>query len=304
MFFYAIYKGNFGLSNIFLSLPIKQNKMKKILLLSIILLSLSYSFAQKKEKIKGSKINKVEIKPVSIFETLDVADNIEIFLVKGTSPSVEIDADENLHAIIELVPKGKSLYLSTMKTVISSKKFIIRITYTDDLKQVILHNDAQANSLTDLDLETIAFKNYDQTKLFITSKAKNFTLFLDDNSKAEINLKGEKSTLNLSKNSVLKALIVSKDINLDMYQKSEAKIEGDCNNLKVRLDNSTDLNAKNLVARSIDATAELDSKAKINAKTGIKISASGTSEIELYGEPRVDLVKFSDKAILKKMMLK
>lgn len=278
--------------------------MKKILLLTTLLLMAFTTFAQKKEKIKGSKIVTVEIKPVDTFETMDVSDNLEIYLIKGTSCSVEIDADANLHEIVEIKTKGKTLYLSTSKTTLSFKKFILRITYISDLKQVILHNEAKANSLTDLELNTITFKNYDDTRLFITSKSTNFSLFLDDNSRAEINLKGEKSTLNLSKNGQLKALIVSNDIIIDQYQKADAKVEGDCNNLKVRLDNGARFAGKNLVSKSAEITTELNSKASINVKTMVKISASGASEIELFGDPKVEVTHFADNAILKKIQTK
>lgn len=278
--------------------------MKKTLLLITTLLLTAVTFAQKKEKIKGSRIVTVEIKPVATFETLEVSDNLEIYLIKGSSSNVEIDADDNLHSIITINTKGKALYLAASKTVSSSKKFTLRVTYTADLKQIILHDQVKVNTLTDLDLETITFKNYDDTKLFVTSRARNFSLFLDDNSRAEINLKGEKSTLTLSKNSELKALIVSNDVLLDMYQKSDAKVEGDCINLKLRLDNSTRCAAKDLVSKSAEITTELAAKASINAKTAVKIFASGTSEIELYGEPQVTVTKFADSAILKKIQKK
>lgn len=278
--------------------------MKKILLVSISLLLTFATFAQKKEKIKGSKIVKIEVKPVPAFETIDISDNLEIYLIKGASCSVEIDADDNLHSNIDISSKGKMLYLSTLKTVSGAKKFSLRITYTSDLKQIILHNNVKTNSLTDLDLETITFKLYDDTQLFATSKSKSFSLFLDDQARAEINLKGEKTTLNLSKNGALKALIVSNDIILDMYQKADAKVEGDCNNLKVRLDNSARFNGKNMMSKAADVTAELDAKAIVFAKNAVKISASGTSTIELYGEPKIDLTKFTDSASLKKMMSK
>ena len=279
----------------------KRLKMKKILLVSLIMLLTVATFAQKKEKLKGSKIVKIEVKKVPTFETIDITDNLDIYLIKGTNPSIEIDADDNLHSIIDISTKGKMLYLSTIKTVTSAKKFSLRITYTNDLKQIILHNNAKVNSLIDLDLETITFKLYDDSQLFATSKSKSFSLFLDDEARAEINLKGEKTTLNLSKNSSLKALIVSNEMVLDMYQKGNAKIEGDCNNLKVRLDNSARFIGKNMVSKATDLTTELESKVSIFAKNAIKISASGNSNIELYGEPKIDLAKFTDTASLKKI---
>ena len=282
----------------------KLKKMKKTVLLAALLLLTGLVFGQKKEKIKGSKIVKVEIKSVPTFETIDVSDDLEIYLIKGVASSVEIDADDNLHEIVDLKTKGKALYISTLKSVSSAKKFILRITYTSDLKQVLLHNQVKASSLTDLDLNTITFKNYDETRLFITSKSINFSLFLDDDARAELNLKGDKTTLNLSKNAQLKALIVSNDLALDQYQKTEAKIEGDCNNLRARLDNSARFTGKNLVAKSAELITELNTKASVNVKTLLKIAASGTSEVEFYGAAKTEITNFADTAILRKMQLK
>lgn len=278
--------------------------MKKLLYVLTGILITCTTLAQEKEKIKGSKIVKVEIKPTTVFETMDVSDNLEIYLIKGTVGSIEIDADANLHEIVDVKVKGKVLYLSTLKAVTRFKKFVLRITYTSDLQQVLLHNKVKANFLNDIELSNITFKNYDETRLFLNSKSTNFSLFLDDNARAEINIKGEKSSFNLSKNSQLKALVVSNDIFIDQYQNAEAKIEGESNNLKIRLDNSSRFTGKNLVSKSAEITAEFNSRASINVQTLVKIDVSGSSEIDLFGTPKVELSTFADRAILKKMQLK
>lgn len=56
--------------------------MKKSLSLLLLLL-VTFSFAQRKEKVKGSKIVKMEQKQVESFTSLEVEDNLEVFLVKG-----------------------------------------------------------------------------------------------------------------------------------------------------------------------------------------------------------------------------
>lgn len=278
--------------------------MKKVLLLSSFLLLTNFAIAQKKEKIKGSKQVTVEIKSVKSFENLEITDNLEVYLVKGKEASVEIDADDNLHENVAINTNGKTLQLSTYKTVSGAKKFILRVTYTEDFKMLISKTESKISTLTDLDLETITFKAYDDSKLFLNSRSKSFSLFLDDNAKAEINAKGQSTIFNLSKNSNLKALLVSNTLVCDMYQKAEAKIEGDCDELKLRLDNNATANAKNLTAKTAEITTELFSTANIQVKTNTSISMSGKSEIELYGEPKIELKKFTDNSVLKKKPLK
>ena len=73
---------------------------KNIPFLLVALLVTTFSLAQKKEKIKGSKIVTVAIKELKSFENIEVGDNFEVLLVKGDKPSLEIEADDNLHDII------------------------------------------------------------------------------------------------------------------------------------------------------------------------------------------------------------
>ena len=116
--------------------------MKKIILLIVIVLATSFAYSQKKEKIKGSKIVTTEIKKIESFTTLEVADNLEIFLVKGNEFGLEIEADDNLHDAIDATLSGSTLRLSTLKSITGYKKLSIRVTYTNDFKQVISRNES------------------------------------------------------------------------------------------------------------------------------------------------------------------
>jgi hypothetical protein len=88
---------------------------KSILLVALVLIS-SLAFSQKKEKVKGSKIVTTEIKKIENFEALEVLDNLEVFLVKGTECGLEIEADDNLHDAIDIVLNGSTLKLSTLSS--------------------------------------------------------------------------------------------------------------------------------------------------------------------------------------------
>ena len=56
---------------------------KNIQFLLVTLLVTQLSFAQKKEKIKGSKIVTVAVKEINSFENIEINDNFEVFLVKS-----------------------------------------------------------------------------------------------------------------------------------------------------------------------------------------------------------------------------
>jgi len=273
--------------------------MKKTIFLTLLLIT-TLSYSQKKEKVKGSKIVTTEIKKIEPFEAIEVLDNIEVFIVKGTECGLEIEADDNLHDAIDIVLNGSTLKLSTLKNAFGYKKLSVRITYTDTFKSIITRNESSVTALADIELENITLKSYDESKLFINSKAKNFTLIMDDKSKIELNSKADKSAITLSKNAKLKALITSKDLTFDMYQKTDAVVEGDVDDLKLRLDNNAVFDGKKLTSKNTQVICESYTKVSVLAERKIEIEASGKSEIELYGDQKVELKRFVDSAILRK----
>jgi hypothetical protein len=274
--------------------------MKKIILLIFLLLS-AMTFSQQKEKVKGSKIVKLEQKQVENFESIEVEDNLEVFLVKGKECGLEIEADDNLIEFVEYKLTGKNLRISTSKDLSSFKKLSVRITYTDTFNLVITKDETNVTALSDIVLNTITFKCYDYSKLFLNAKTKDFTLMANDKSKVELNLNSDKTAIDVSKNAYVKGLISSIDMRFDMYQKSSAEVEGDIINLKLRLDNNTEFIGKKLIAKNALLETNGYSKNSITISNIATIDASGNSEIELYGEPtKIEINRFTESASLLK----
>lgn len=277
--------------------------MKKIIGLVTLLFFTSLAFAQK-EKVKGSKIVTVVQKDIAEFDELEVADNIEIFLIKGDKCALEIEADDNLQEYISINTKGKILSLASTRDVSGAKKFSIRVTYTDAFKLLSAKNDANITALAEMNLSNFTFKIHDNAKVYAYVNAKTFTLMADDKSKTELNLKSEDATIEMSKNAQLKALISSTLLKFDMYQKTKAVVEGDVINFKLRLDNNADFTGMKLTTKNTDLLAEGSSECSINVATKLVLDAKGKAEIKLYGAQKIELKNFLDNAVLSKKPLK
>ena len=277
--------------------------MKKFtVLLVLLLLSTSFVLAQKKEKIKGSKMVTTELREIGSFESLEIEDNLEVYLEKGDKAEIKIEADENLHNLIISDLKDKALLIYASKKPVSFKKLIVRITYTNDLSIVTSKNETTINAIQEIELENITFKTLDYSKLFLNVNAKNFILQSDDKSKTELNLKSGKASIELNKNAMLKALISTIDLKVDLYQKAKATIEGDATTAKIRLDDNSSLTGNKLTVKNIDVTTEGDSSCSVNAVTTAVIDAAKKSEIQLIGSPKIEIRKFADEAkLLKKL---
>ena len=279
--------------------------MRKTIFIVALLATTTLTFAQLKEKLKGSKIVTIEQKKTESFDALEVNDDIEISLIRGEKNGVEIEADDNLHEALGLRMDGNTLVISMAKDISNYKKFNIRITYTDTFKQVTTKDKARINALEEIKLDEINFRCFNNSKLYLNLNSKAFSISADDKTHVEINAKAESANIVLSKNADLKALISSTELKCDLYQKAIADVEGDVIDMKLRLDNNSKFNGKKLTAKHMILNAEAYSSCNVFAENSIAIEASGSTEVQLYGTPKVDLKKFSDNAtIYKKAVVK
>ncbi|MDX6182337.1 DUF2807 domain-containing protein [Flavobacterium sp. Fl-77] len=278
--------------------------MKKISILLLLLVVTATSFAQKREKIKGSKIVTTSIKEVGDFDAIEVDDNIELYLERGEKNEIKIEADDNLHDIIGMDLRDKTLRLYTSKESSIFKKLSVRVTYTSSLKKAIAKNEAIIYAIQELTLDDLTINAYDYSKLFLNVNSKKFSLVVDDKTKTELNLKADNGNLQLSKNAVVKALITAKEFKCDQYQRGTATLEGFVEKGSIRLDNNTTFTGTKLSIKQASLVAESYSTATIFAEIGISIAAGDKSEVTLYGNPKIELTRFSEEAKLIKKISK
>ena len=273
--------------------------------LIILLLSTTLVFSQKAEKIKGSKVVTSSIQQVKPFTMIEVEDNIEIYLEKGVKSEIKIEADDNLHDVINLKVENNILIISTSKEIQGFKKLTVKVTYTNDLNLITTKDESIVTAIQEIILDTITFKSLDKSKLFLNVNAGNFNLLADDKSKIELNLKSETAFVELSKNSSLKALINSSELKCDLYQKSSAILEGDSDNSIIRIDNLAELNAIKFNSKTSDLTIEGKANCSLLVENNFILDANDNTEISIYGNPKIEIRKFSGEAkLLKKLPLK
>jgi len=267
----------------------------KILVLTLFLGA--FSFAQKKEKIKGNKFIKVKQHQIADFSELSLNENFEVFLLKGETPQIEIETDENLHEVILFsVSDNGILSLKTTHQITSKKKLNIRITITNSFNSLILSDKAIVNSLIDLDVKKMIITAKGNSKIYLTLKTDEFKFTADKHTKTELNLTTKKGVIQLSESANLEALINAEELKVDLYQKANAKIEGEVNDLNLRIDNASNYKGRKLTATNAVIVAEGSADCDIEVKETLLLEASGSSKINIYNTPKIELKKFEDSA--------
>jgi len=272
--------------------------MKKSTALLLLLFVTTFTFAQRREKIKGSKVVTTSVKEVGSFDAIEVDDNLEVYLEQGEKNEIKIEADDNLHDIIGMDLREKTLRLYTNKESSIFKKLSVKVTYTKSLNKVITKNEAIVYAIQELQLDDITMNCVDFSKLFLNVNAKKFTLIADDKSKTELNLKAEDGSLQLSKNATVKTLVSAIKFKCDLYQKSTAAIEGIAEKATIRLDNNSVFTGAKFTLKDANVTAENYAVGTILAETTLSLALGDKAELSLFGNPTIQLTRFSEEAKL------
>ena len=119
----------------------------------------STGYAQIKDKIKGDRYVTVKESPINSFNRIVVKDELQVSLIEGSEASVFVEADENLHEVIQFTVADSTLHFTTNKRITSAKKVSIKVTYTKTLKQIETFDDSEVSSLTSINLDELVLMN-------------------------------------------------------------------------------------------------------------------------------------------------
>ncbi|WP_422105181.1 GIN domain-containing protein [Winogradskyella sp.] len=273
--------------------------MKNVLLILVVMVLVS-STVTAQEKIKGNRNVTIKQTYIDDFDTIIVDGDFSIEIVYNSKPSVNIETDDNLHDVIQFdVVDGVLRFVETVR-ITTKKRLNITVNYGDALKHIETHGNGEIRSLTSMEFGDATLSTSDNSRAYLNIKAKSFVYKSSGKSKTRLNLTADSTKIELSDNSKLDALVNSKVADFDLYQRSDAVIDGSATSALIRIDNSTNFSGPKFDVQKVDAVLEGNSDLTIDAIESITIAASGTSKIYLYGSPAITITKFEDTAKLQK----
>ena len=278
--------------------------LKNALLIVCTVGCIATSFSQKKERIKGDRNVTSKESNINSFNRIIVGEDFKIDIIEGSEASVFIESDDNLHGVIKFTVADSTLRFQTTKNITSKKKLSIKVIYTNALKQIETFEDGEISSLTSLDLDKVILKNTGSSKAFLNIKTKDFTFINSGRAKVKLNVSTNNAKLELAENSKVDALINADTLNVDLYQRSDAKIEGNLKHINLRADNSSNFVGKELTSITCELLCEGNSNVAVQVTEMLIIDAIGSGEVYIYSDPKILLNKFADNAKLHKKEMK
>lgn len=258
--------------------------------------------AQNVEKIRGDKNVTSRQTEINRFHTIIVDEDFEIDIIYNNMPSVIIETDENLHEYIQFNVIDGVLTFDKTARITSKKKLNITVNYDDNLANIRAIDKGEITSLSSMNLLNTLVITEGSAKVGLTIKTSDFKLQSNGKSKVRLNLTADNTTLTLSDNSKVDALIYSPTTRADLYLRSSATIEGETNELVLKTDNYSQFNGKNFTSKTCSSVNEIASDAYLEVLDNFTIDASGSSSVYLYGNPKIIVTRLEDTSKLQKKL--
>jgi hypothetical protein len=273
--------------------------MKKLLLL-VFTLSTTFLYAQDLIKVKGNREVTTEISPLEPFETIEINGDFEIEIVPGPSPQVEITTDSNLHQYLAASVLDGKLVVTTTVKIRTKKEMKFRIVYGPNLKTIIVTDDAELSSITNLEFENLQLNIQKDAKVYLTASVNDLVLNVEGSSKSELNLTGQRAVINFKDKTRCEALIKYDNLEVNMKDSADAKIEGDINTGKLYLSDRSTFKGKNLVFKDLELLIKNKATGEVNVKSNLRLESDDDAETTVFNSPKIELKKLNGKSVLKK----
>ena len=265
-----------------------------------ILLLIVFCSCKAQDKVKGSRNVKTEQYELSSFHSIQVTGDFKVGILKGKRPMVEIQADDNVHDLIMTEVLDGTLFIKPIKELSRTKKQELTITFADTLKSILIGGEVELETLQDIYVHDFQLETGKDAKAFMTLTATKFNFVNKDDAEAELNITAKEVFCQLNQSSKVEALINAPILEVDIYEKADARIDGETQDFKLRADQSAKFDGENLTSVKAEVLAQGSSQSKVNVTDSLDITASGKSEIEVFNEGKINLLQFTGESKLSK----
>ncbi len=269
--------------------------MKNTLLFATLLFCFQLS-AQRKPKIKGSRIVTDVQENLPPFKAIELNDDLEVRLRKAPQEGYAITADDNLIDVLKFKVEDSVLIISSFYNITAKKKLDITVNYSD-IDVLTLHD---GDTRMDGAIITDVLKVYvlESAKLQLNAEASRMDIHMEGSSSGDFTLKGKELNLVLDDRADARIFAVSETSNLKMHKNASAKLEGTVGDVTINLFENSSLKGKDLESEKVVVNLQGSSSAEVNAKSTVELTSSGSSKTYVYGDGKIELIEFLDTSEL------
>ena len=223
--------------------------MKTTLKISVLLLLLIATTSCFFDGVKGNGNVITENREISDdFTYIKVNKGLQVYLTKSDEVSLTVEADENLHELIETEVKNGTLLITSKKNIWSSKAKMIHLS-VKDLNKIAVSSGAEIFSEN--------------------------TFYTDE------------LQVNASSGAVAKLRLNTTDLICETSSGANVDLIGKAKNIEISSSSGSDIDAYELETLTCDAKASSGSNIKVNTKKSFSGKATSGAFIKFKGNPKV-----------------
>jgi hypothetical protein len=257
-------------------------------------------------KVKGDRNVTIISTDIDEFNTLSIGDDFEVLLIKDNTPSVTLETDDNLHAVINFAVKDSILNFNLMADITRAKDLKAIIRYTDNLKSLVLNGDVKVKAQSGITLPHLNVALNEDAEIEADINTDTFTLINNHDSSikfysnCKLTIECNSAILDLKQNSRNEIVMKSEALEINAYENSKLDIEGYSFDVKVNATQSSEVKAKNLIAKTGKLISRDKSSVEVNTSDSLSIDAAGNSKIYIHGQPKISIEELLDNVIIYK----
>lgn len=251
-------------------------------------------------KLKGNKIVIIEDRDISDFSKIEIDDKIDVIITQGNRQNVTVETDENLQEAISTEVKGDILQISLSKKIIKKKVLLVTITIADAIDEITVKDRADVKGDNTLTFDNLTLNTLGNSKANLSVKATIFTMNNTESANVTLSVDAEDSYINANNSGRSKIYLTADNLELLAQGSSTTEVSGSISELLVNAENKSNVKAGLLECDDALIFTSDNADAHIHAKNTFNLTATNASEIFIYGDPKITVDNFSDKAILRK----
>jgi len=224
--------------------------------------------------------------------------DLDITLKQAQSEGYTLNADDNLIDVLKFKVVDSTLVISAFYKITSKKKLDITIKYFELSSIMML--DGRIRMQDQIDTEKLSVNTSGNAKLELNANSNEIDIIMNDNSSGDFNLEADEVNIVLSDRIDVGIFVACETNIMTLQGNASAKMDGSAENFGITLSGSSNLKASKLQAKTISATLEGSSNARVTAQELLELSARGSSKTYLSGDGRIEILEFLDTTELHK----
>lgn len=270
----------------------------KNLLLVLTLSMVTFSYAQRKPKIKGSREVVSLVKELPAFNAVVLKDDLEVTFVPASSAGYRLNADDNLIDVLKFSVADSTLTISSFYDITGKKKLEIEVNYEHlDLVRV---QAGEAIFNTVLTTDQLDIEVLDDARIEMNSRASLVNLSMLGSSKGSFNIEADSLQIIAEDKIDADIYMAAKRTTVKLRGNADIELEGSADTASIALFDKSRVKAEKCVMLQASATLVGSSDLFVNVADVFTLSTRDDAKVEFLGNASINLTEFLGKSSIKR----